>query len=321
MDSRFEKRGTETLLPNSRAQNLAVYALEHLERGRVRATFGVRWDVRDLAVEDDAVLGLSAQSQRHQAITGSAGLSYRLTSNASLVTSVGRGFRAPGAPDLFANGYHEGTRAFERGNPNLRVETSLNTDVGLRIEGAGVDGEISLFNNAIDDYIYLRPFGSGGAAFDSLEVVQGNALLRGAEARVAWRALPWMTLQAAGDLVRGTNRALDVPLTFVPPPRVVLGTRLERARLGALVMRPWLSVQGERNWQQTRLDPRDVAPPGYSLWNLGAGGTVLAGSRVLIVDLTMRNAFDTPFRSFMSRYKEFADGPGRMLVVRVTTEF
>ena len=85
--------------------------------------------------------------------------------------------------------------------------------------------------------------------------------------------------------------------------------------------RPWLSVQGERNWQQTRLDPRDVAPPGYSLWNLGAGGTVLAGSRVLIVDLTMRNAFDTPFRSFMSRYKEFADGPGRMLVVRVTTEF
>jgi len=35
----------------------------------------------------------------------------------------------------------------------------------------------------------------------------------------------------------------------------------------------------------------------------------------------MRNALDTPFRSFMSRYKEFADGPGRMVVVRVTTEF
>jgi iron complex outermembrane receptor protein len=158
-------------------------------------------------------------------------------------------------------------------------------------------------------------------SFDSLEVVQGNALLRGAEARLAWRALPWLTLQGAGDIVHGTNTVLDVPLTFVPPPRLVLGARLERARLGAFVTRPWLSVQGERNWRQTRIDPRDVAPPGYALWNLGAGGTVLAGSRVMIVDVAVRNALDTPFRSFMSRYKEFADGPGRMVVLRVTTEF
>lgn len=321
MDSRFEKRGTETLIPNSRSQGLAVYALEHLERGRWRGTVGARWDLRDLAVEDDAVLGLSAQTQSHQAVTGSVGLAYRLSEVASLVGSVGRGFRAPAAPDLYANGFHEGTRAFERGNPDLRVETSLNTDLGLRIEASRLTGELSVFNNAIDDYIYLRPFGTGGAAFDSLEVVQGNALLRGAEARLAWRARPWLTLQGAGDLVHGTNTALDVPLTFVPPPRVQLGARVERARLGGSVMRPWLSVNAEQNWRQTRVDPRDVAPPGYALWHLGAGGTVLAGSRVLILDLAVRNVADTRFRSFMSRYKEFADGPGRAVVLRVTTEF
>lgn len=321
MDSRFEKRGTETLIPNSRSRNLAVYVLEHLERGPLRATVGARWDVRDLTVEDDAVLGLRAQSQRHQAITGSVGLAYRLTPHASFVTSVGRGFRAPGASDLFANGYHEGTRAFERGNPTLTVETSLNTDVGMRIEGARVQGEVSVFNNAIDDYIYLRPFGTGGMRFDSLDAVQGNALLRGAEARVAWQALPWLTLQGAGDIVHGTNTALNVPLTFVPPPRVVLGFRSERAQLGPIVRRPWISLQGERHWRQTRIDPRDVAPAGYALWHLGAGGTVLLGARVFIVDLAVRNALDTRFRSFMSRYKEFADGPGRMVVLRVTTEF
>lgn len=321
MDSRFEKRGTETLIPNSQSQGLAVYALEHLERGRWRGTVGARWDVRDLAVENDAVLNLPAQSQRHQAVTGSVGVAYRLSNVASLVSSVGRGFRAPAAPDLFANGFHEGTRAFERGNPNLRVETSLNTDLGLRIEAANLTGEVSVFNNAIDDYIYLRPFGTGGAAFDSLEVVQGNALLRGAEARLAWRAQPWLTLQGAGDIVHGTNTALDVPLTFVPPPRVQVGARLERAKLGGALLRPWLSVNAEQNWRQTRIDPRDVAPSGYALWHLGAGGTLLAGSRVLIVDFAVRNVADTRFRSFMSRYKEFADGPGRAVVLRITTEF
>ncbi|MBX3173699.1 MAG: TonB-dependent receptor [Gemmatimonadaceae bacterium] len=320
MDSRFEKRGLTSLIPNSRSRGLAVYALEHLERGRLRGTIGARWDVRDLSIEDDAELGLSADAQSRSAVTGSAGVSYRLTPVASLVASVGRGFRAPAAPDLYAYGFHEGTRAFERGNPNLGVETSLNTDLGLRVEAARVTGELSVFRNAIDDYIYLRPFGTG-AAFDSLEVVQGNALLQGLEARAAWRALPWLTLQGAGDIVRGNNTTAEVPLTFVPPPRAQVGARFERQRLGAAVIRPSLSLQGEYNWRQTRVDPRDVAPPGYALWNLGAGGTLLLGSRVFIVDASLRNAFDTEFRSFMSRYKEFANGPGRALILRVTTEF
>lgn len=322
MDSRFEKRGVASLIPDSRSRGLAFYGLEHVEFGRWRGTVGARWDVRDLAIENDAALGLSAQSQRRQAISGSAGLAYRVSEHVSLVSSVGRGFRAPAAPDLFANGFHEGTRAFERGNPTLGVETSLNTDVGVRMESPRLTGEIAAYNNAIRDYIYLRPFGTGGAAFDSLEVVQGNAVLRGVEASAAWSALPWLTLQGAGDYVRGTNTTVDVPLTFVPPPRVLLGARVERgAGLGGGVVRPWLSVQAERNWRQTRIDPRDVAPAGYSLVHLGAGGSVIAGARVLIVDLSVRNALDQRFRSFMSRYKEFADGPGRAVVVRVTTEF
>lgn len=321
LDSRFEKRGTETLIPNSQSRNAAVYALEHLERGRWRGTLGARFDIRDLTVESDAVLGLVAQSQRHAAITGSAGVSYRLSDWASLMASVGRGFRAPAAPDLFANGFHEGTRAYERGNPRLDVETSLNTDLGLRIEHHRATGELSIFSNAIRNYIYLRPFGAGGARYDSLEVVQGDAVLRGIEGRFAWRAQRWLTLQLAGDLVRGQNTAVDVPLTFVPPPRVLLGARLERAMFGHVIARPWLSVSGERNWRQTRLDPRDMSPPGYSLWQLGAGGTWLAGSRVLVLDLGLRNLLDTRYRSFMSRYKEFADGPGRAFVLRVTTDF
>jgi iron complex outermembrane receptor protein len=321
MDSRFQKRGTETLIPNSQSRNVAVYALEHIARGRWRGTFGARYDVRDLAVEDDAVLGLSAQSQTHAAVTGSAGLSYRLSEWASVVASLGRGFRAPAAPDLYANGFHEGTRAYERGNPNLNVETSLNTDLGLRVEHTDVTGEVSVFNNAIRDYIYLRPFGSGGLRFDSLEVVQGNAVLRGLEGRLAWRAQSWLTLQAAGDLVHGSNTTVDVPLTFVPPPRVLLGARVERPMLGSVLARPWLSVGAERNWRQTRLDPRDVSPAGYTLYSLGAGGTLLAGAQVLVLDVGVRNVLDVRYRSFMSRYKEFADGPGRALVLRVTTEF
>ena len=51
---------------------------------------------------------------------------------------AGEGYLAA-APDLFANGFHEGTRAFERGDPDVGVETSLSPEDGAR-EGAPKNG-------------------------------------------------------------------------------------------------------------------------------------------------------------------------------------
>ena len=129
-----------------------------------------------------------------------------------------------------------------------------------------------------------------------------------------------MTLQAA-DYVRGTNTAAGVPLTFVPPPRALYGVRIERARWRGAVHAPYLSLGGETNARQTRLDPRDVGPPGYTTATLGAGFSHVTARGATTVDLTVRNLLDARYRSFMSRYKEFALAPGRGVVVRVTTGF
>jgi hypothetical protein len=39
----------------------------------------------------------------------------------------------------------------------------------------------------------------------------------------------------------------------------------------------------------------------------------------LAVDLSVRNALDARYRGFLSRYKESALGPGRAVVLRVST--
>ena len=58
-------------------------------------------------------------------MTGNLGFLYKLAEPVALVLNVGRGFRAPSSFDLFSNGVHEGTVAFERGDPNLKTEKSL----------------------------------------------------------------------------------------------------------------------------------------------------------------------------------------------------
>ncbi|MGZ8470100.1 MAG: TonB-dependent receptor, partial [Gemmatirosa sp.] len=318
MTSRFQNRGSKTLIPGSDSRTAAVYAFEQAEFGRWRTTFGARFDHRTLATGGDASIGVPAQRRAFPAVTGSAGVLYRLSEPVALVANVARGFRAPAAPDLWANGFHEGTRAFERGAPDLDVETSLNTEGGIRVNASALTAELTGFVNRVRNYIYLRPFGSG-ALFDSLQVVQGDAQLVGLEGRAAYRPLSFLTLQLSGDWVRGDNVTADVPLTFIPPPRLLYGVRLEREQEWRGLRALYLTASAESNARQSRIDPRDVAPPGYTITTLGTGFTHLLPRGPLTVDLTLRNLFDVRYRSFMSRYKGYADAPGRGVVVRVGT--
>ena len=317
MTSRFTNRGTATLIPSSDTRNVALYLLEQVERGRWLATAGARYDTRSLATDGHAGIGVAPQRHTFDALTGSAGLLFRATRELAVVANVARGFRAPAAPDLFANGFHEGTRAFERGDPDLDVETSLNREVGLRITRHDLSAELTGYVNDVDGYIYLRPFGTGGGAFDSLQVVQGDARLTGVEGRVQYHPTAQLTLHASGDYVRGDNLTADIPLTFIPPLRVVYGLRLQPAGNASR----YLSLGAESNARQTRLDPRDVGTPGYTIVTAGGGFTRLVPRGTLTVDVSVRNLLDARYRSFMSRYKEFALGPGRGMVLKVGVDF
>ena len=326
----FDKRGIETLIPSNATRGLGIFVYEQREQGRLNVSMGARADWQSLRANDDAVLKLRAQSRAFRAITGTAGAAWQLSGPLAIAANVGRGFRAPAAQELFANGFHEGSRAYERGDSTVRVETSLNTDVALRLQATRVRGEITVYRNAIRDYLYLRPFGSGGLLFDSLQVVQGNALLQGAEASGEWRPAAHLALTASVDFVQGTNTTTRTPLLYMPPLRGSTGIRVDGQRLprvpllGAAarsVQRPYLSMQVEANRRQTRIEARDFAPPGSLLLHGALGGVVSAAGRVMTVDITARNIGNVRYRDYMSRYKEFADALGRSVVLRVSAGF
>jgi outer membrane receptor protein involved in Fe transport len=149
--------------------------------------------------------------------------------------------------------------------------------------------------------------------------VQGNARLVGFEGRFAWKPVHILTLQMSGDYVEGQNTTADVPLTFVPPMRLIYGARVQGETVGRGIVQPYFTASMETNWKQTRIDPRDFAPPGYSVASFGAGAGRIMPRGLLTVDLSVKNVFNTHYRSFMSRYKAYALAPGRVVTLRVTT--
>lgn len=63
--------------------------------------------------------------------------------------------RAPSVVELFMNGPHLATGRYEVGNTDLSSEESTNFDLSLDYFNDGFYGELTLFRNDVDNYIYL----------------------------------------------------------------------------------------------------------------------------------------------------------------------
>ncbi len=319
MQTAFEKSGAETLVPNNSAGTVGVYGFGQVDRGPWQFSGGARYDYRRLTNEADAALALTAGTRSYSSVTGNLGALYRVSEPIVLVANVGRGFRAPSPFELFSNGVHEGTVRFERGNAALDNETSLNVDLALRVQSSAVQGEFGVFRNAIRNYIYPDPTGVDDPAsgFQIYDITQGDAVLRGVEASLEYHPSPSLHLRAGGDFTRGQNTTTNLPLAFVAPLRLTSAVRYEGQGSAA----PYVEVGVEHNTRQTRLDPEDIAPPAYTLTSLSGGTKLQLGNQTLRLDLQVRNLFDVAYRAFLSRYKTYAEDPGRSVGVKVGVDF
>jgi iron complex outermembrane receptor protein len=322
MRTALVKFGEETLIPGNQSTSIGVYAFEQWFISAWQLSAGLRWDARTLGNDADDDLGLEAGSRSWHSVSGNVGVLRRIGESFAVVFNAGRGFRAPSAYELYADGVHEGSVRYEIGDPSLAVETSLNADLALRVQSSLVQAEFSVFRNQISDYIYLQPTNvtDPESGFLIHQAVQGDAVLRGFEAMVEYHAQPWLHLRVGADLTHGHNTTSDQPLPNIAPIRLSGSIRFEPATPG-VVTDPYVELSTESHAVQRRLAPEDIATSGYQLVHVKAGTGFNIGRQRVDIDWQVRNLFDVRYRSFMSRYKLFADEAGRNIELRFTAEF
>ncbi len=319
-----DTRGRIPLVPDARIRSGALFVFEQATLGRVRLLAGGRVDVRRLTTDANTTLGLSPATRDYTALSGNVGLVYRPAAAVALTANLGRAWRAPTLFELFSNGPHLGEARYEIGDPGLKPEVGTNVDVGVRWQGARMRVELAGYRNAIERFIYITPTDSFAMVStsppDSLRVYRyqsAAAHLLGGEAALEVEVARPLTLRARADAVRGTNRATGEPLPLVSPARVALGAELHRIGLG-WADRAYAGAEIELATRQTRLNPLDIPTGGYTLLHLSAGLVRPLLGRPCHVDLAVRNATNVSYRSFLSRYKEFALNPGRNVVLRIS---
>ncbi|MEP7345635.1 MAG: TonB-dependent receptor, partial [Gemmatimonadaceae bacterium] len=315
-----DSRGIEPIIPDATTRGGGIFAIAGLDGAKVSLLLGLRGDARHISSDPNEQLALIAGSRNNSALTGDLGAAWHLTPNVSLTANAGRAWRAPTLFELYSNGPRPGEERFEIGNPNLDPETSFNVDAGIRWQSSRASGEVSLFNDKINRFIYIIPTGDTEDNLRVYRYLQDDATLRGAEIAASFRPIEALQLRGRHDFVRGTNNALDQPLPLIPAQRTAVAADLHGERVGAL-RAPSIGIEVEHNASQSRRTDFDFATDAYTLLHLDAGLNAQLAGREYRIALRVRNLTDVAYKSYLSRYKEFALDPGRNILLRISTGF
>ncbi len=323
---RQDSRGSTQLSPGGDVDNIAVFAFEERSFGDLLIQAGLRYDYREVEGRADRTANpspavVNAQAQDYSVVTGSLGASLKLTDNLALAANVGRGFRAPTLFELYVSGVHGGVAAFQLGNPALTEETSLNTDLSLRWAAHGSRFKLSVYRNAIDDYIFTRDTGNTMNGLPVFAFNQGEAVLEGIELSARRQLTDTIALNLAAEAVDGELRDNGDDLPLMPADNVRTGIEFT-PDLGASRGNAYLSADLRYTASQDAAPGEpfsqfDNAPFGtastdsYVRLDIGAGVNTTLLGREIQLDLAVVNLLDEDYRDFLDTYKGYALSPGR----------
>jgi iron complex outermembrane receptor protein len=249
------------------------------------------------------------------------GAVWQLTGAWQLTGNLARTQRAPKDYELFANGPHLATHAWEVGNSALGLEKSTSFDTGLQWRSGAQRMAITAFVNRFQNFIGLM--GTTQTQSDlPVQTYQGvRARLQGLEANGRFRLfkdVATLDLDWRADAVRATNDNTGEPLPRIAPLR--LGATLVYAQ------GPWNAKLGVDAYAaQHRVPLGSVATAAYTLVNASAAYRQQVGGVSLQWFARLDNITDQLAYSASSILTSTAFGkaplPGRALKLGVQMSF
>ena len=333
--SDFSALGAEAFVPGTRSRTAALFVLEELQVGPARLSAGLRAESARIESDGDepgaAEVRFGApSSRRYTPASVSVGALWPLTGTGwSFSASAGHTERAPAYYELFANGVHIATAAYERGDPTLGVERSANGELGASWKQGDHSLKASLYTTRFSSFISLDATGTlisipGEAGEPPTEVPEYafravRARLQGMEleGRARLPFSPWAVDLTGGlDLVRGDNLDSDEPLPRLAPLRLRAGLEVGQGEWRA-------GAELRHAAEQDRVPSTDTATPANTRLNLWwSWNASLAGAQALwflrLDNVTDELAYNA---SSIGTLRALAPLPGRGLTGGVRVRF
>jgi iron complex outermembrane receptor protein len=330
------------LIPNYRNYGAGLFAIERYATNQWTFEAGIRYDYRWLRAFflDDATNAVTTRTRDWNNMTGSLGATVQILPQLTISGNLSTAWRAPNVSDLYSNGLHQSAVAYERGNPTLKPEQAYNASLSAEYTGRQIYADISLYNNRINNYIYLKPDSlpivRQRGAFPAYSYSQVQASFRGIDATIRYKLSDRLTLNSKTSILFAYDHTNHDYLVYIPPNRTDNGLRYDvgpadpstTRRLSGLYVslssqyvarqnRAPRVTQRQENGQVIFTGDFAPPPPAYTLLGAELGFSWRVVRQPVSFILTGTNLLNRAYRDYLDRFRYFADEPGRNIVLRV----
>jgi hemoglobin/transferrin/lactoferrin receptor protein len=259
-------------------------------------------------------------------VIGSARAIYRPTSTSTIYGGVAQGYRTPNLSDLTRLDVAR-TNELEVPSPGLDPESSINFEIGARLEGP-LSFEAAYFYNILQDFIVRRPTGLVAPGGEDIVVKDnaGDGHVQGVDVAAGWRIDEHWSVRVTGTWQDGQLEGYPTsapdkktePLSRLSP---LAGTA--QVRWQTADERFWVEGRMLVNGHQERLSSSDLrdtqrippgGSPGFTVFGIHAGAKVT--DRVTVFG-GIDNLFDKNYRIHGSGVQE----PGFNAILGVEVRF
>ncbi|NSX32359.1 TonB-dependent receptor [Brevundimonas vesicularis] len=316
----FEAIGEEAFVPSVKIDELGLYTVQRLDLGNHGFEGGLRYDRRELS--GTPIGGASEVTREFDNWSASAAAFIRPTAGLFLGLSLAHNERAPSEVELFADGVHIATAAYETGDLTLNSEKVTTLEGTAHYDRGRFTGDLHVYHSWYNGFIDERPTGDQfyfeeeDEFFPIYRFVQTDAKFYGFELEGAYAL--WqdgdrkLSLEGSADYVHAQT-------DFGPAARI-----------------PPYSVTGRLAWTSTRFDVSaevrhvgeqdrvanefELPTDDYTLVNASVAVRPFAQQDVTLF-AEARNLTDEEAREHVSFLKDIAPLPGRNLRVGVAYRF
>ena len=307
----FFAEGAEAYVPPNLTDQVALFTLQEWGTGPFQIEAAARAEFTKVEAQ---TLGIERD---FDTFSGALGLVYEGIEGIRLGINGSRAERAPSAEELFSDGPHIATQAFEIGDPDLATERAWGLEAYARGRiGKGTFG-LTAYRQWFSNYIFLEETGEEEDELPVFEYLQGDADFWGFEAELNYPVIDTGSFRLLTDLRASYVEAELDNGDAVPriPPLSLLGA-LE-AQTGAVDLR------GEVQWfdSQDRTAPFETATDSFTLVNALIAWRPLKDNGNVTVQLAADNLFDVTGRRHASFTKDFVPLIGRNVRASIRLSF
>ncbi len=293
--------GEEAYVPPNRTDQFSLFSLQEFGTGPFQLEAGGRAEFTDV---ESQPLGLS---RNFSTFSGALGLVHEGIDGVRVGVNLSRAERAPSAEELFSDGPHIATQAFEIGDTDLVSESAVGIEGYARGQLGAAKFSVAVYQNWFDNYIFLIDTGLEADGLPVFRYLQDDAAYFGVEGEVTFPFYEQGGVTLLADLRGDYIRArLDdgTPVPRIPPVSLLGALEAQTSSFDARAEVQWFA-------KQDRVAPFETETEGFALVNLSLTWRPIKDNHGVALVFGADNIFDVVGRRHASFTKDFVPLAGR----------